>query len=212
MRSGCFLRIWFLGSLLPWIYLITWAHENLSPVLMFKIRLIGQSQGFSDLRPLWRPAETFPGCEKPCQPATFLRWRESRIGNTPSFLTRGASVTKKEQNCMKILLIHCSQVILLCLCWDVKSCVKTVTAVLEFSVSMAPSVSSTELSETEEDGKRELWRHWTSRSPSLSMPVVSRLNLHTNITTYVHKEQITIVWVWVWRCIISVDCRGKMKK
>lgn len=98
----------FFKIFLRWIYLITRAHENPSPVLEFKIRLIGQSQDFSHLRPPWPPAEMFPECEKPCQPETFLRWPESRIGSTPSFLMRVASVIHKGQNYMKISLIHCS--------------------------------------------------------------------------------------------------------
>lgn len=57
---------------------------------------------------------------------------------------------------------------------------RTVTVVLGLSLSTALVVSSTELSEKEGDGKWELLaKHWSSLSPSLSMPVVSRLNLHT---------------------------------
>lgn len=60
--------------------------------------------------------------------------------------------------------------------------IRTVTGVLELSLSAALVVSSTELSEKEEDGRFGLLvKQWTSLSPSLSMPLVSRLNLH-NIT------------------------------
>lgn len=58
--------------------------------------------------------------------------------------------------------------------------VGTVTVIWGLSFSTAPVVSSTELSEKEEDGKLELLsKHWSSLSPSLSMSVVSKLNLHT---------------------------------
>lgn len=70
--------------------------------------------------------------------------------------------------------------------------IRTITGVWELSLSTALVVSSTELSEKEKDGRwGPLPKQWTSLSPSLSVPSVSRLNLH-NITiqclhTHIHQ-------------------------
>lgn len=91
---------------------------------------------------------------------------------------------------------------------------KIVTAVSRLSVSMAPDVSSTELSEKEEDGK---WEHRISCSPSLSMSVVSKLNLnsHTNkyFKLYRNKNRNKgdcngLKTGRVWRSEMNLDCKN----